>query len=397
MDPKQGGVVQALKTMAQGLSLKSIHNEVLSLDNSESPFLLNLKLTVHAIGQGKGPWRFNNRLPSWLITNLSYFDTVILHGLWLYPNYATTVAIKKLKAQNIATPKLFVMPHGMLDPYFQNAPGRKLKAFRNRIYWRLIESGVIKQAEGVLYTCEEERLLAATTFDSYTPQREYVVGLGVENPPHYAEKMTAAFLNNCPGLENSPYLLFISRIDPKKGIELLIKAYSETLLTLSQDINNIPVSGIMPKLVIAGPGLNTVYGQKMQKLVVKDKALQKSILFPGMLEGDAKWGAFYGCEAFILPSHQENFGIAVVEALACSKSVLISSKINIWREIDESGAGFIAEDTQEGVSKTYDFWLQASYKQKKAISRNALYCYKKYFSVAPTTTNLLKALTGPHL
>jgi glycosyltransferase involved in cell wall biosynthesis len=71
----------------------------------------------------------------------------------------------------------------------------------------------------------------------------------------------------------------------------------------------------------------------------------------GMLAGDSKWGALYGCEAFVLPSHQENFGIAVVEALACGKPVLISDQVNIWREIVEDGAGLVEEDTEEGVEK----------------------------------------------
>jgi hypothetical protein len=70
-----------------------------------------------------------------------------------------------------------------------------------------------------------------------------------------------------------------------------------------------------------------------------------------MLAGDSKWGALYGCEAFVLPSHQENFGIAVVEALACGKPVLISDQVNIWREIVEDGVGMVEGDTEEGVEK----------------------------------------------
>jgi glycosyltransferase involved in cell wall biosynthesis len=397
VDPKEGGVVQALKTMIHGLSQKSVHNEVLSLDNSTSLFLNNIDITVHAIGKARGPWRYNKRLISWLITNLSYFDTVILHGLWLYPNYAAIKALKKLKAQNIETPKVFVMPHGMLDPYFQTAPGRRLKALRNKIYWQFIESSVISEAEGILFTSEEEMLLAATTFKPYTPQREYIVGLGVESPFLYQQKMTDAFVESCPGLNNAPYFLFISRIDPKKGVDMLIKAYALAFKALSQDINNLPISGILPKLVIAGPGIDTPYGKSLQKLVAEDRELMQYILFPGMLQGDAKWGAFYGCEAFILPSHQENFGIAVVEALACGKPVLISSQINIWREIHEAGAGYITEDTQKGVSKIFEFWSQSSYKQKMAMGRNALYSYRKYFNVETATAKLLKALIGPHL
>ena len=92
--------------------------------------------------------------------------------------------------------------------------------------------------------------------------------------------------------------------------------------------------------MIAGPGLDTAFGREMRQLAESlcpqpsTLTPQPAVFFPDMLTGDAKWGALYGCEAFVLPSHQENFGIAVVEALACGKPVLISNQVNIWREIE---------------------------------------------------------------
>ena len=79
-----------------------------------------------------------------------------------------------------------------------------------------------------------------------------------------------------------------------------------------------------------------------------------------MLTGHAKWGAFYGAEAFILPSHQENFGIAVVEALACGKPVLISKQVNIWHEIIEGGGGLVEEDTTAGTLRLLESWQRLS-------------------------------------
>src|SRR5690606_39791764 len=107
----------------------------------------------------------------------------------------------------------------------------------------------------------------------------------------------------------------------------------------------------IPDLVIAGPGLNTLFGSRLKKL-----AVGSSIHFPGMLEGAEKWGAFSGCEAFILPSHQENFGIAVVEAMACGKPVLISNKVNIWQEIITGGGGLVGEDTEESTYLSLKTW-----------------------------------------
>src|SRR5690606_11843088 len=106
--------------------------------------------------------------------------------------------------------------------YFQKAEGRRLKAIRNQLYWKLLENNVVNNAEGILFTCEEECHLARQPFQPYRPKTTYVVGLGVESPPSYQEIMDVEFQNNCKGLENRPFLLFLSRIHEKKGVDLLI-------------------------------------------------------------------------------------------------------------------------------------------------------------------------------
>ncbi len=145
----------------------------------------------------------------------------IVHGLWLYHGFAARKALKKIRNNSIAlnilkSPKLFVMPHGMLDPYFQKPAGRQLKAFRNWIYWKLIEEKLINSTEALLFTCNEERGLASKSFLPYTPKRQIVVGLGVEKPPPYDATMRSSFLVKCPEIINEPYLLFLSRIHEKK-------------------------------------------------------------------------------------------------------------------------------------------------------------------------------------
>src|SRR5690606_34234799 len=152
-------------------------------------------------------------------------------------------------------PKYFVMPHGMLDPYFQKAEGRRLKAIRNWLYWKLIEHKVVNNADGLLFTCEEERLLAKQPFKPYRTKKEYVVGLGIDVPPIHHADMDKAFQDCCKSLENRPFLLFLSRIHEKKGVDLLVKAY-ETLASNA--------TSELPALVIAGPGLDSPYGKQIE-------------------------------------------------------------------------------------------------------------------------------------
>ena len=348
------------------------------------------------------------------MNNFHRFDVIILHGLWQYPGYAVRKALNHFVQDQLnrgefikKAPKLFVMPHGMLDPYFQKATGRKLKAFRNWVYWKLIENKVVNEADGVLFTCEEELLLAREPFRPYRPKKELNVGYGITDPPKKTAAMKAAFMEKCPQLQNRPYLLFLSRIHEKKGVDLLIQAYSKIVYTSAT--TESPALSIakmsardcllkqyenteMPALVIVGPGLETPYGHQLQQIVGLSPKLKNSIHFVGMLSGDSKWGALYGCEAFILPSHQENFGIAVVEALACSKPVLISDQINIWKEIFDAGGGLITQDTLQGTVSLLNRWIELSEAHKVELKTNARKLYETKFSIHSVTKLLLSSI-----
>lgn len=379
MDPATGGPCQGIRNAIPYLENLQVHNEVVCLDSPTATFLGQDPFLTHALGPSKSPWGYSAKLLPWLLDNLGRFDVVIVHGLWLYHGYATLKAFKKYNKRKGDVPKLYIMPHGMLDPWFQKAEGRKLKAIRNWFYWKWIERHVVNEAEGVLFTCEEELKLARKTFRPYHPKQELNVGYGILAPPRYHSSMEQSFKAKCPSLWDTPYLLFLSRIHVKKGVDLLIKAYLE--------LKNQGLT--LPKLVIAGPGLDTSYGQQMQQLASTDE----DILFTSMLSGDAKWGALYGCEAFVLPSHQENFGIAVVEALACGKPVLISNQVNIWREIENEGAGIITSDTEIGVQKQIEEWVSLSKDKRQLMEKKTLVAVEKYFSVVEAAKRMKVALT----
>ena len=105
-----------------------------------------------------------------------------------------------------------------------------------------------------------------------------------------------------------------------------------------------------------------------------------------------KWEAFYNCEAMILPSHQENFGIAVVEALACSKPVLISDQVNTWREITNHKAGLVEPNTLKGTLNLLTQWNALTSKQKAQMAENARECFMENFAIEPAARRLYKVL-----
>jgi glycosyltransferase involved in cell wall biosynthesis len=148
-----------------------------------------------------------------------------------------------------------------------------------------------------------------------------------------------------PELRDRPYWLFLGRIHPKKGVDLLLDAYARLA---SQH-------AALPRLVMAGPCADPDYLRQLQARNA-GRVPSDAVFWPGMLMGDVKWGALRAAEAFVLPSHQENFGIAVVEALACDTPVLISNQVNIWREIISDGAGLAEPDTAEGTLQLLNRW-----------------------------------------
>ena len=388
MDPSSGGPCQGIRNIIPELHKAGITNEVVCLDDPAAEFLKTDDFPIVALGPAKGPWQSSPQLVPWLVENLARFDVVIVHALWLFHGYAARKALRIHKRSKGKVPRVYVMPHGMLDPYFQRAGERKLKAVRNWAYWKLIESKLINEADGILFTCEAELLLARQPFQPYHPKREINIGYGVQPPPPFNEEMKVAFKASCPGLGDQPYFLFLSRIHEKKGIDHLVEAYSN-IYQLYQRSNSLEM---LPKLVVAGPGLDTEFGSKLESMANTLPGLKDAIFFPGMLTGAGKWGAFYGCEAFVLPSHQENFGIAVAEALACGKPVLISYQVNIWREIVETGAGIVADDNTAGAELLINSWMKLSHAGKLEMKGNATRCFQKEFTITSAADRFVQLL-----
>jgi glycosyltransferase involved in cell wall biosynthesis len=298
---------------------------------------------------------------------------VIVHGLWQHHGRSVHQACAAPGG-----PPYFVFPHGMLDPWFKRE--HPLRHVRKWCYWWVAERALLRGAAAVLFTCEEERRLARQSFPG-SSYRERVVAFGTTAPPYRPAKQCAAFFALHPGLADRPFWLFLGRLHPKKGVDLLIDAYARL------SARGSPV----PRLVLAGPCADPSYLQRLQARAAAT-CPPGAVLWPGMLAGDAKWGALRAAEVFVLPSHQENFGIAVAEAMACGTPVLISDKVNIWREIVAGGGGMVGEDTLAGTLGLLGGFLALPEEARAAMGSAARRTYERQFTMEAASRALLEVL-----
>ena len=370
IDPILGGVAESIRV--RGLELTRLGHtvEVVSLDEPGSDVANNFELQLHPLGKGFSKWNYSRKLYSWLSENAGRYDAVVVDGLWQYQCYAVRAALK-----NSGIP-YFVFPHGMLDPWFKK--NSKLKHLKKWLFWPWCEYRLLKNAQAVLFTCEEERRLAGQSFGLYTAN-EIVVPFGTSAPPSNGGDLSKAFLVEHPELNKKQLVLYLGRIHPKKGCDIAIKAFAN-LAELYPDA----------VLAIAGAG-DQVYVKKLKSLI-SGLGIEEKIVWLGMLKGDSKWGAMYAARCFVLPSHQENFGIAVVEALACGKPVVISNKVNIWKEVESSFAGFVGEDDVVDTEVNLNKVLSMQREGYASMADAALSVYRRRFSVSAMAAGMIDAV-----
>lgn len=367
VDPNGGGPTEGVRQRGVRLTELGHTVEVVTLDDAAQPFLGEYPLKVHALGPSQGSYRYNRKLVSWLMAHARGYDAVVINGLWQYHSFGAWRALQKLRVP------YFVFTHGMLDPWFKRT--YPLKHLKKWLYWPWADYRVLRDARAVLFTSEEELLQAGRSFWLYRANAQ-VIAYGTRMPPDGAAALRDRFLSAHPGLEGRRLLLFLGRIHAKKGCDLLLRALAR-------------VAAREPSLhvIIAGPD-QTGWAAALQALA-RDLGVADRVSWPGMLRDEMKWGAFYSAEAFVLPSHQENFGIAVAEALGCGLPALISDKVNIWREVQASRAGLVAPDTLDGTVSLLEGWLSLGPLERRAMGAAGRELFMRRFTVDAMANGLL--------
>lgn len=366
---ESGGPIEGIRQRAAILKKMGHSVEVVTLDAPGASDLQDLGLTVHALGPTVTQYKYCSRLVPWLREHHADYDVLIVNGIWEYHGWG----VRKV-ARQFNMP-YFVFTHGMLDPWFNKTyPLKKLKKLP---FWPS-QHAVLRDAKAVLFTTEEERIAARESFRPYHVV-ERVVPYGTAAPPPPSAAQDKAIDELIPVAKDRRVILYLGRIHPKKGVDLLIQAFAK-------------VFGDRPDwlLVVAGPD-HIGWGVELAKEAAK-LGIGERVVWPGMVRGDAKWGAYRKADAFILPSHQENFGISVAEALASGTPVLITDKVNIWREVKADEAGIVEPDTLEGVVKLLERLKAMSAEELETMGRRAAACFAAHFEVSRMATGLLEVI-----
>ena len=372
LSPAGGGPPEAVCQFGHIYRDLGVEIEIACLDEPGEPFLREVLCPVHALGQRLlGRYAFSPRLLRWLRENAVHFDVLIMNGIWTFPGLAMRAA-----ARRSGVP-YGVFIHGALDPWFNRE--YPLKHLKKLLYWP-IQYRVLRDAQLVFFTSKTEKELAETSFRPNRWNGE-VVPYGISDPEAMGSnpsRQIEAFHNHLPGLDGRRYLLFLGRIHEKKGCDLLLEAFAQ-----------LAPGAPETDVVIAGPDQTGMQPRLIKR--AQELGIASRVHWPGMLRGDSKWGALRACDAFVLPSHQENFGISVVEALAVGRPVLISNQVNIWQEIQDDGVGLVEDDTLEGTTRMLRRWFELAAPEREAMAARTRRCFSERFTIRRTAEAILES------
>lgn len=325
--PRDGGPSVAIHAIVKGLAVLGARVSVATTNADgrgelevpvDRPVIID-NATYHYFRRTlSGDWKFSVPLTVWLIRNISQFDVVHVHALF---SYATIPACRLASRAGIP----FVLrPLGTLDRW-----SLQQKAWKKRPYLRFVERRHLADAAAIHVTSPQEAdAVAALGYG----RKARLVPLGADLPDERKRSRK-------PG----PFrLLYLSRLHAKKGLPLLLEALSKVLL-------KHPGSA---ELIVAGRGTPT-YEQEMRSLC-ETLGIHSHVRFAGQVDGDAKHQLLADSDLFVLPSHTENFGIAVAEAMAASLPVIVSNQVGLAHAIRRANAGIVVPRDSDAIAASID-------------------------------------------
>ncbi|MGD1874823.1 MAG: glycosyltransferase [Mastigocoleus sp.] len=376
-----GGPAVVVTNLAEFLLNHGISSHIFTLDYQnwgqqvESSGVTLHSYAINSIAQYLGSYHPNaGRILSELAS--TQFDLIHNHGLWKFPNiYARQCALEN-------SLPLIISPHGMLESWSLNYHYK-----RKILAWLFYEQKNLASA-AVLHATSIQELSSIRRFGLNNPVAVIPNGVHIENldKQYNKENLTNLF----PELKDKKWLMFISRIHPKKGLDNLLFTWKE-LAKLFDEWH----------LVIAGP--DSVGYSSQLKSLVKELELENRVTFTGVLSGEIKKSALSNADLFVLPSHSENFGIVIAESLSYAVPV-ITTKCTPWQDLHRYDCGWWIEDNQKALTTALIEGMQISDNKRKMMGLKGRKLVQRKYSwdhIAKEMVNVYQWMIGggnsPHL
>lgn len=331
--PRYGGPSRAVVEMCRALRGGGVETLIATTDADgdgrlavelERPVLYEGVPAIFFPRQWSEAYKYSPPLGRWLDRHVADFDAVHIHAVFSHACLAGAKACRRHKVPYV------VRPLGTLDPW-----SMRQKRFRKMLFWRFGVRRMLDGAAAIHYTARPEQKLAE---ESLGLKHGIVIPLGVEmdslDKAEHADCLSAGKMSLC----RNPYVIVLSRLHKKKGLELLLPAF--LALVRRREFASW-------KLVLAGDG-EPGYVNSLRRLVQAHEG-DDSVVFAGWVEGPRKNGMLQRASLLALPSYQENFGLCVVEAMACGVPVLISPHVNLAPEIEAAGAGWVTPSESDAL------------------------------------------------
>ncbi|HJX32192.1 MAG TPA: glycosyltransferase [Thermodesulfobacteriota bacterium] len=329
MDKADGGAVQVVTELTRALAKKGIGITIFapSHDDHEGDAITIKNVEVRLFKKGFFSKHWGGYAPSLgraLRNEAAHFDLIHLHGLWYYPLYAA------YRAATLNRIPYLVTVHGELAKQ-----ALQRRAFKKRIYSALIQKKILKEAHAIHALSPME----ARDISRFVRNPDAVIipnGITIEE---FRGGFDSQWIKNVyPQIKDKKIILFLGRVAEEKGLETLSQAFS--IMTRKR-------SDVC--LLIVGPD-KWGYKATLEKLLKREGIMDK-VIFTGMLTGDQKRSALGCANVFVLPSHSEGFGVAVLEAMLSGLPVVISRQCG-FKEVEKINAGRIVDIDAMTISKT---------------------------------------------
>lgn len=327
LSSRRGGPSSMIAGLTGALARQGAEVSVFAVSDNEAPVPMDSSIKLRLFNKNglSSIWPYFSRdMAEALRAEVKDFDVIHIHELWHYPHYAASRA-----ALRYAKPYL-VTVHGMLDPWCLNH-----KAFKKMIFSALLEKRILSQSAGLHAVAEKEvdhiRCFVDHRNIFYIPNA--IEPSGFRFTPDTLRVFSAQY----PELDEKKVVLFLGRLHPIKGLDLLARAFAGMALD-RQDVH----------LLIVGPDSDGYKGRFMEML--KSAGVLVKTTFTGILEGEAKLSALARADIFVLPSYSEGFSMSILEAMFCRLPVVITRGCN-FPEVESSGAGLVVASDDLAIGK----------------------------------------------